>query len=388
MSGNNIKGFYFSQVESSSTGPKNKIMNQIEAFNKSGIELELVENPFELEGLVRGNFILRQIVSRLPFTYVYSRHKYCAHYKKADVYYIRFLAGDRYFVSFLKKLRKNNPNAVIIMELADYPTTWYMTTSLFYRIIYFPIMIKDYLARYHYRKYVDRIAILKPIDKVFGIETLKFENGIDVSNIKKRVPCGINTINMVAVAAMCNFHGYDRLIEGIKNYRDSGGNRKIIVHMVGGKDAPGNELNKYISLVKEYKLEKYFVFYGTKRGAELDEIYDKCNIAVASLGMSRIGYKTANSLKVREYLAKGLPIITGCNIDLFENHSFKYECKFSNDESSIDIKKIIDFFDNTYLTNNEQFIIDDIREYSEEYCDMSYAMNNVINFIKNNNKRG
>ena len=59
------------------------------------------------------------------------------------------------------------------MELADYPTTWYMTTSLFYRIIYFPIMIKDYLARYHYRKYVDRIAILKPIDKVFGIETLK-----------------------------------------------------------------------------------------------------------------------------------------------------------------------------------------------------------------------
>ena len=126
-----------------------------------------------------------------------------------------------------------------------------------------------------------------------------------------------------------------------------------------------------------------FVFYGTKRGAELDEIYDKCNIAVASLGMSRIGYKTANSLKIREYLAKGLPIITACNIDLFEKHSFKYECKFSNDESSIDIKKIIDFFDNTYLTNNEQFIIDDIREYSEEYCDMSYAMNNVINFIKN-----
>ena len=356
MSGNNIKGFYFSQVESSSTGPRNKILNQIEAFNKSGIELELVENPFELEGLVRGNFILRQIVSRLPFTYVYSRHKYCAHYKKADVYYIRFLAGDRYFVSFLKKLRKNNLNATIIMELADY----------------------------HYRKYVDRIAILKPIDKVFGIETLKFENGIDVSNIKKRVPCGINKINMVAVAAMCNFHGYDRLIEGIKCYRDGGGNREIIVHMVGGKDAPGNELNKYISLVKEYKLENYFVFYGTKRGAELDEIYDKCNIAVASLGMSRIGYKTANSLKIREYLAKGLPIITACNIDLFEKHSFKYECKFSNDESSIDIEKIIDFFDNTYLAKNEQFIIDVIRDYSEKYCDMSYAMNGVINYIKNN----
>ena len=40
MSGNNIKGFYFSQVESSSTGPKYKVMNQIETILKSIEEFE------------------------------------------------------------------------------------------------------------------------------------------------------------------------------------------------------------------------------------------------------------------------------------------------------------------------------------------------------------
>lgn len=158
----------------------------------------------------------------MPFTYVYSKHIYQPKFQEADVYYIRFSAGDFYFIRFLKQLRKNNPTAKIVMELSDYPTTCYMTISLLYKIVYFPLIIKDLIARKYYRKYINRIATLEPIKKIYGIKTLSFRNGIDVESVKMKKACHSKKIKIIAVAAMFNFHGYERLIEGIRQYRDSG----------------------------------------------------------------------------------------------------------------------------------------------------------------------
>lgn len=381
MENHRKKGYYFSQIDKGGVGPRKKVLSQIKAFEKCGIDLELVESPFQLEGKIRGNFLLRQVICRLPFTYVYSRHRYEEKYKDADVFYIRFLAGDFYFSQFIKKLKKKNPNSKIVMELADYPTTWYMTTSLLYKIVYTPIILKDILARRYYKKYVDRIALLKPLDKVYGIPAIQFVNGIDVDSIQVRRPSGIDTIRLIAVAAMCNFHGYDRLIEGLHQYYTKGGTRRIEIHFVGGRDAPGNELMRYKALCEQYQLHEYITFYGEKTGRELDEIYDRCNLAVASLGMYRIGYKTANSLKIREYVAKGIPIISGCMIDIFEGREFSYVCEMPNDDSAINIEKIIYFFDQVYQLEEEK-VISEIRSFAERYCDMFFAMRNIIDFFK------
>lgn len=376
-----LKGYYFSQIDTGNLGPRKKVKSQIGAFAKNGIELQLVESPFQVTGKIRKNFLLRQIVCRLPFTYVYSKHEYKKEYKEADAFYIRFLAGDYHFARFINKLRKNNPESKIVMELADYPTTWYMTTSLLYKIVYSPIILKDILARRYYTKCVDRIALLKPIDKVYGIPVLHFENGIDIDDIKVKLPCKSTKIKLLAVAAMCNFHGYDRLIEGLKDYYKVGGRREIELHLVGGKEVPGNDLLKYKELCKKYNLDKYVIFHGEKTGKELDDIYDTCNIAVASLGMYRIGYKVANSLKIREYAAKGMPIISGCPTDIFEGREFSYVCEMPNDSSPIDMNKVINFFDKIYIEGEEK-VISNIRSFAEEYCDMSYAMKSVIEFYK------
>lgn len=376
-----LKGYYFSQIEENGLGPRKKVLNQIKAFKENGISLELVENPFCLAGKIRGNFILRQIVSRLPFTYVYSRHKYEERFRDADVYYVRFLAGDRAFVKFLRLLRKGSPESRIVMELADYPTTWYMTTSFLYRIVYFPIWLKDVIARTQYKKYIDRIAMLKPEKEVFGIPVIQFLNGIDVDSVTVREPQNSGVIKMIAVAGMCNFHGYDRLIEGMHQYYSDGGTREIELHLVGGHEAPGNELSRYRALCRQYGLEERVFFYGVKVDKELDDIYNQCNIAVASLGMSRIGYITANSLKIREYLAKGLPVITGCPVDVFSSGNFPYYQEFSNDETPIDMGQVVRFYDSIY-PEKEGRVEDEIREYAKKYCDMSYAMKPVIDYLK------
>ena len=376
-----MKGYFFSQIPLGDIGPRNKVKNQINAFEKNGISLKLVESPFQQTGIIRGNFYLRQIVSRLPYTYVYSKHVYKEEYKNADIYYVRFLAGDKQFIRFLKGLRDNNPKAIIIMELADYPTTWYMSVSLFYKFIYFPIYLKDIMAGKQYKKYIDRIVVPLPIKEAYGIPVISFQNGIDIDSITKRIPQERQKISIIGVAGMCNFHGYDRLIEGLNEYYNSGGKRKIEIHFVGGKDEPGNELTTYKELVEKYKLKDSIFFYGKKMGKELDDIYNKCNLAVASLGLYRIGYNMVGSLKTREYLAKGLPMITGCKVDILDKAEFEYFLEFSNDSSHIDINKIIEFYDEVYRQNDFEKINQSIREYALKKCDMEVTMKSVIDYI-------
>lgn len=376
-----LKGFFFSQVEVGGIGPRKKIEGQIKAFRENGIQLKLIESPFCQTGCLRKNFLLRQLICRMPFTYVYSRHKYQAEYDDADIFYIRFIAGDRAFVKFLRQLRRRNPQAKIIMELADYPTTWYMTTSVLYTILYFPIMVKDWRAGRQYKKYVDRIVMPQKKSDAFGIPVISFENGISVENSIMRTPSETSVIRMIAVAGMCKFHGYDRLIKGLHAYYAGGGKRDIELHMVGGKLSQGNELVKYQELVQCYGLGGRVFFYGEKRGRDLDNIYDQCNLAVASLGMYRIGYQTAVSLKVREYLAKGLPVITGSKVDLFESDDFPYYLEFPNDSSDIDVAKIVCFYDTVYQQKTVKELNILIRNYALARCDMGMAMRPVIEYM-------
>lgn len=131
----------------------------------------------------------------------------------------------------------------------------------------------------------------------------------------------------------------------------------------------------------KYHLQENVIFYGEKTGRELDDIYNMCNIAIASLGMYKIGYKTANSLKVREYMAKGLPVITGCPVDIMQTGDFKYYYEFPNNDTSIDMNELVTFFDKVYQ-KKEKDIIYEIRQYAVKYCDMVYAMKPVIDYFK------
>lgn len=376
-----LKGFFFSQVEAEGIGPRRKIKGQIRAFLQMGLEMELVESPFCREGPLRGSFLIRQLICRLPFTYVYSKHRYDKRYDGADVFYVRFLAGDRAFVRFLKQLRTRNPGAVIVMELADYPTTWYMTVSRMYTALYFPIILKDKIAGRQYRKYVDRIVMPQKRAEAFGIPVISFENGVNVGEITARIPEKTDIIRIIAVAGMCNFHGYDRLIEGLRLYYERGGRRSVELHMVGGREEPGNELPRYKELVERFHLQERVIFYGERRGEALDEVYNKANLAAASLGMYRIGYQTATSLKIREYLAKGLPVITGSRVDLFEDGGFQYSLEFANDDSPIDVQRIVDFFDEIYGREDFDEVNRTIREYALQRCDMRRSLRPVMDYI-------
>ena len=187
-------------------------------------------------------------------------------------------------------------------------------------------------------------------------------------------------ISLIAVAYMQRHHGYERLIEGMKEYyKQQGNKKKIILHLVGD----GPEKGMYTKLVDQYNLQDVVKFYVTKSGEELDALYNSSDIALASFGMYRLGiYGKVSVLKSRECLAKGMPMITGCEIDVI-NDDFPYAKTFANDSSVVDMNEVVEFYET--IRKNGKNKVDNalcIREYAYKNVDMGHVMLPIVKYAE------
>jgi glycosyltransferase involved in cell wall biosynthesis len=144
----------------------------------------------------------------------------------------------------------------------------------------------------------------------------------------------------------------------------------------------GPSLVEYRKLVKKYSLDDHVVFYGRLSGKELDAIFDQADIAVCSLGCHRINVFLGSFLKSREYLARGLPLISSTKIDIIPE-DYPYCLYVSEDDLPIDIKTIIRFQLEMMMKQELSVQVKEIRKFAEINCDMSVVMRPVIEYILN-----
>lgn len=196
---------------------------------------------------------------------------------------------------------------------------------------------------------------------------------------RKLPPQNEQIIRLLAVATFQNYHGYERIIKGLAQHYHGKADRKIELYMVGN----GRELIKYKKMVKQYALEKSVQFCGRKIGPELDHIYDYMDIALGSFGMYKEKVYKSSSLKVREYLAKGMPVVCGCRDDAFEgDKSYKYYLEFPNDNTVVNMQMIVDFYRSIYEADRDREQIHrEIREYAKKTVDLSVTMRPVMEYI-------
>lgn len=188
------------------------------------------------------------------------------------------------------------------------------------------------------------------------------------------------TIRLLAVATFQKSHGYERVIKGLAQYYHGSADSKIELYLVGN----GEESIKYKKIVKQYELEQYVRFCGEKIGSELDYMYNGMDIALGPFGLYKRKIFKSSSLKVREYLAKGMPITSGCHEDAFERGKpSRYYLEFPNDNTPIDIQMIVDFYKSIYETGmNRDQIHKEIREYAKKTVDLSVTMQPVMEYIR------
>jgi hypothetical protein len=343
--------------ESNPIGVIKKIYNQIATLNS--------ENSFFCK------------LVNLPSTrwrYIFNLYKNVLNNERGiDFIYIRRIVPvNKALLLLLKKIRDNNHQCKIIYEIPTYPYDKEHISFLSKCGLFVDKLYRNYL-----KGYVDKIITLSDDDEIFGISTIKVKNGIICADIPVRNPIKKSSaLHCIVVAQFAFYHGYERLIIGLGNYYKNKKADKIYIHFVGD----GYEITKYKDIVRKHGLEEYCLFYGTLYGEALANIFAKCNLGICTLGAHRVGVKTGSFLKSREYLARGLPIVSSTKIDVIPD-DYKYCLYVPEDETPIDIISIIDYYDKIYKNNDEIEVISEIRKFAEENCDMKKTMRPVIDYI-------
>jgi glycosyltransferase involved in cell wall biosynthesis len=163
-------------------------------------------------------------------------------------------------------------------------------------------------------------------------------NGVRVEDIE---PTGFRpfdgrSLNLVLVASWIQpWHGLDRLLAGLRAYD---GDVEVTLDVVGEVDQGIRREAEQINLGGKARV----TLSGPRYGRELDARFGPATVAVASLALHRNRMYQGSTLKVREYMARGIPFVLGYQDPDLEGAG-EYVLSVPADETALDIRLIVDF---------------------------------------------
>ncbi len=351
----------------------------IHAFEKQGfcVSYSVIDNGkvyliTKNERVVIGKYPSNRIGERIAANFIVynSLNRYIkTHNLTYDISYVRMMPATGSFRKLIARIKEQTSR--VILEIPSYPLVGEVNSD--------KRMIRRMLHTYFYEnerrisKSVDLYTIIgDPCEEYNNVKAINISNGIEIDEIPlRKIEKKNSTINVLALGKMARWHGYDRLIVGLNNYLKQNPNRNIIVNVVGS-DGDGS-IACWKDLVHEYNLEDYVMFHGPLYGKQLDDMFNKCDVAIASLGMHRKGAHFTSELKIREYCARGIPFIYSAE-DRDLSNTLDFCKKVPLDDSPIDISVIVDLYEKY---NNKPEAALEIRS----FCEMKMSWDNQIQRI-------
>lgn len=349
--------------QNDSDGVWKKIRSQVTALANIGYDVDFF---YFDDGMLVWEKVNQKISKSYDLKFKYSFYLAVCNLIKNDssydLAYIRKPHGGFFslFLTFLLKSLKNN-NTQIIMEIPTYPYDLEIRT------------VKEKISNYVFQftlqsisRRIDKIFYMGDlVDSIWGIPSQRIGNGIDVKAIKL-VPTKKKSdfFIFVGVGHLAFWHGFDRVIHGMKEYS---GDRKIIFKIVGGGEPELTRLKKLASTLDNHTV----IFEGALSGENLYSILEQADVCVDSLGRHRSGNNCNNSLKSKEYCARGLPFIKSHYDYSFGSEIFIYQVDAN--ETAIDINSIIAWRENL----SEDFSIIE-RVYAEKNLTWETQFSNLL----------
>ena len=360
-----------SKSDKSTSGVERKINAQMKALGQLG---EVVRHSYDNQSGGRLIAFVRMVTRRLPFFPSKVAYRYDSSYDGTDAMYFRKTTLDSFAVRFFRDVKKHNPKCKIVMEIPTYPYDKEMTS-----LIEWPRLIKDRWSRKKLKHYIDRIVTFSDDDVIFGIPTIRTMNGIDFDTVPLRE---VHTdaeaeIHAIMVANFASWHGLDKLIDGMIKYYSKLPKRRFVLHIVGG----GKVVEEEKTRVSHSIVSDHVLFHGPLVGAALQVIFNQVTLAIDVCDGEEQGVFLSSSLKTREYVAQGLPVVGAIEIDMSRSMK-EYFYKFK-DTRTINVHEMIEFHDTLYHNEHEYHTIPKkIREHARKVCDIHVVMRPIIAFFQ------
>ena len=378
-----VKGLYIQldfsldQIkEDTESGVARKIFYQIDAFKNNGIEMDVI-NPL----MDRTSFIYK-VERRLPVTVFQPTDEIIDRISTYNFIYIRnTVVMDKYIFLLLKKVKLKNPSMIILLEVPTYPYDTEISTGN--KLGKKPLVMIDRHIRKNLCNYIDRVITFSSDDMIWNIPTIRISNAIDYNKIQRRKiiqEIEDAKIEIIACAQLRYWHGYDRALQGLAEYYDNSqkGQKNFMLHIVGD----GDELIKYKKFITENRIENHVILHGSLYGSALNDIYERCVIGLDSMGRHRTGVFYNSSLKGKEYLAKGLLVVSGVTTELDYDEEYKYYLRVPADDSSVDFTKVAEWVDALLEKETLGEIQNKIMEYARQNFDYAVSMKKIIEYLK------
>lgn len=355
-----------------SNGISKKISYQVCALNACGMRTHLcyMNESTSKKRMVNnaviadyGNGLISKIRKRIDFMCVV---RYAIDHHIEFVYIRSNHNANPFTILLVKQLKRAGMK--VVMEIPTYPYDTEYLAQRMDRQIFLDKIFRESLARQ-----LDAIVTFSDYERIFGQRTIRISNGIDFNSvrIKENKTDTSKELNLIGVAEIHEWHGFDRIVKGLAEYYAQPQTYTVRFHVVGYFYSKEGE-EDFRKVVAECKMGKYILLYGRKYGEQLDNIFNQCDFGIGSLGRHRVGIQRIKTLKNREYAARGIPFVYSETDTDFDNKPFVM--KVPANETPVNIHKLISFY--RQLSLSPMDIRDSIKDLSWEN-----QMQTVVNAI-------
>lgn len=360
---------------------KNKFNGQIAGFESMGFSCYYLAFDNDNYYLINNNkkTIIKKIKNGASSKYLHF-NAFVDLYKCAikaindigfDYMYVRSDPIDINGISMYRQAKKNNIK--IITEIPSYPIYRDNVKNPIMRAV---LALSDFLQG-KVSRYIDLYAIIgNKCEEFRSRPAINIENGVSVELFSLKKPLADSNINIIGVASMSNWQGYDRAIKGLAKYD---GNVNVHLRLVG--DDGDGSLAKWKELADELGLQDKVEFIPARYGEQLDKLIDISDVGLATLALYRSKLEKASPLKVREYMSRGLPIVYS-SVDSTLASADNFTIKVPEDESTLDISKVVEFAE---IVKNKEEISKAMRNYAIEHMSWSNEFKKIFEKLEKYN---
>lgn len=232
-------------------------------------------------------------------------------------------------------------------------------------------ILKQFIAKYISEKLILKSSGVIGVTNEIAMSAVKkssvkqvyvLPNGVDFNSYQLSIITKSKDsryIHLIFIAASISpWHGIDRIINAVEH------DHRFKLFIIGGY-GEGNTVH--------HQANERIIYLGFKDNEEINTITEQCDIALGSFAMDRNNLSESSTLKVREYLAMGIPVYSGVK-DSSLPPDFPY---YSYTLHKFDSHFLFDFYNKTKDVSRKK-----IRNSAEPYLDKVTIMKNFISTLR------